>query len=44
MSEMSITSVSSNNMNEAGVHNESLLLGRCPVVGTHGPGRHQATV
>ena len=44
MSEMSITNVSSNGVNEAGVYNESLAPGRCPVVRTRGPGRHQATV
>ena len=44
MSEMSITNVSNYGMNEAGVYNESLSPGRCPVVRTRGPGRHQATV
>ena len=31
-------------MNEAGVYNESLSPGRCPMVRTRAPGRHQATV
>ena len=41
---MSNTNVSNNGMNEAGVYNQGLLPGRCPVVRTHGPSRHQATV
>ena len=41
MSEMSNTNVSNNGMNEAGVYNEGLSPGRCSVVRTHGPGRHQ---
>ena len=41
---MSNTNVSNNSVNEAGVYNEGLSPGRCPVVRTHGPGRHLATV
>ena len=41
---MSNTNVSNNGVNEAGVYNESLSPGRCHVVRTHGPDRHQATV
>ena len=44
MSDTSNTNVSNDGMNEAGVYNESLSPGRCPVVGTRGPSRHQATV
>ena len=44
MSETSSTNVSNDGMNEAGVNNESLSPGRCPVVGTRGPSRHQGTV
>ena len=44
MSEMSNTNVSNNDVNEAGVYNEGLSPGRCPVDRTRGPGRHQATV
>ena len=40
MSEMFITNVSNNGVNEIGVYNESLSQ----VVRTHGPSRHQATV
>ena len=44
MSEMSNTNVSNNDVNEAGVYNEVLSPGKCSVVRTRGPGRHQATV
>ena len=44
MSEMSITNVPNNGVNETGVYNESLSPGRCPVVKTCGPCHHQATV
>ena len=44
MSEMSIINVSNNGVNKAGVYNESLSPGSCPVVRTRGPGRHQSTV
>ena len=44
MSEMSNTNVSNNDMNEVEVCSEGLSPGRCPVVRTRGPGRHQATV
>ena len=38
------TNVSNNGVNEAGVYNEGLSPGRCPVVRMRRPGRHQATV
>ena len=44
MSEMSNTNVSNNGVNEARVYNESLSLGRCPLVRTRGPGRHQPNI
>ena len=44
MSEMSNTNVSNNGVNEAGVYNESLSPGRCPMVRTRGPDPHEATV
>ena len=44
MSQMSNTNVSKNGLNEAGVYNEGLLPGRCPMVRTHGTGHHQATI
>ena len=44
MSEMSITNVSNDGVDEDEVYNESLSPGKCPVVSTHRPGRHKATV
>ena len=44
MSETSITNVSNNGVNEAGVYDEILLPARCPVVRMRWSGRHQATV
>ena len=44
MSELSITNVSNNGVNEAGVYNESFSPGKCPVVRTRGSGRHQGAV
>ena len=44
MSETSITNVSNNSVNEAGVYDEILLPARCPVVRMRWSGRHQATV
>ena len=44
MSEMFNTNVSNNNVNEAGMYNEGLSPGRCPVVRTCRPGRHQTTL
>ena len=41
---MSNTNVSNNGVNEAGVYNEGLSPGRCPLVRTRGPDCHQATV
>ena len=41
---MSNTNVSYNGVNEAGVYNECLSPGSCPVVRTRGPSRHQGTV
>ena len=39
-----ISNISNNGVNEAGVYNESLSPGRCPMVRTLAPGHHQATV
>ena len=44
MSEMCITNVSNKGVSEAGLCNENLSPGRCSVVTTRGPGRHQPTV
>ena len=44
MNETSITNVSNNGVNEAGVYDESLWPGRCPVVRMRWSGSHQATV
>ena len=41
---MSNTKVSKNGLRETGVYNKGLSPGRRPVVRTHGPSHHQATV
>ena len=44
MSKMPNTNISNKDVNDAGVYNKGLSPSRCPVVRTHRPGHHQATV